>query len=82
MRSTRIRNCRGNNSDDSSDVLVRFIIMQSRPLRFLDQFDVRKSIFGKSAQDADIRYVEFICFVYKWYSCSSFFAAKNQITKG
>ncbi len=66
MRSPRIRNCRGNNmSDDLTDVLVRFIIMQSRPLHFLDQFDVRRSVFGKSAQDADIRYVEFRFFVYK-----------------
>jgi hypothetical protein len=62
--STRIRNCsKGNNSIDSTDVLVRFIIMQSRPLRFLDQFDGRRSVFGKSAQDADIRYVELRFFV-------------------
>ena len=40
---------------DSTDVLVRFLIMQSRPLCFLEQFEVRKSVFGKLAQDADLR---------------------------
>ena len=40
---------------DPKDVLVRFIIMGSRPLRFLEQLEVRKSVFGKTAQDADLR---------------------------
>jgi hypothetical protein len=48
------RSCPGSLTSCSTDVLKSFIILESIPLKFLFHFEVKKSVFGSSIQDAAV----------------------------
>jgi len=54
VTKSSIRSCPGSLTSCSTDVLKSFIIFESIPLKFLFHFEVKKSVFGSSIQDAAV----------------------------